>query len=140
MLFACCVIAHLVLAMVIPSPWWVPDLTLVGLVLSVGASPAQWLVLSGGAGLVTMVWAVRSSVPMFVGYLLIGFACRMAQRQWDASDLRIETGLVGASSLWLTLGAFWLDDLWSPLLLALMVVRTAVTCGAVPLVHHLASR
>jgi hypothetical protein len=87
-----------------------------------------------------MVWAVRSFHPMFAGYLLIGWTTQRAGRQWDATDLRIECGLAGAGSLLLTLGAFWLDDLWSPTLLLLMVVRTALTCSMVALVHHLAAR
>jgi hypothetical protein len=135
-----CSVAHLALAMVIPSPWWVPDLTLVGLVLAVTRRPSRWWLLSGAAGLLTMVWAVRSTGPIFAGYLLIGWAVRLAGRQWDATDLRIESGLVASASLVLTMGAFWLDDLWSPILLVFMGLRTALTCSMVPLVHHLAAR
>jgi len=140
LLLVCCVIAHLALAMVIPSPWWVPDLTLVGLVLAVGIWPARWWLLSAAAGLLTMVWAVRSIGQIFAGYLLIGWAVRLAGRQWDATDPRIESGLVGSASLVLTMGAFWLDDLWSPILLVFTGLRTALTCATVPLVHHLAAR
>ena len=139
MLLACCVIAHLALASMIPSPWWVPDMTLVGLVLSVVRAPTRWLALSGWAGLITVVWAVRFPGPIFTGYLLIGWTCQMLARQWDATDLRIECLLAAAGSLFLMAGALWLDDLWSPLLLVLTGVRTALTCGVVPLVHHLAA-
>ena len=140
MLLASCMIAHAALAMMSPSPWWVPDLTLVGLVLSVARFPSRWLALSGTAGLLTMAWAVRSFSPMFAGYLLIGWATRLAGCRWDVTDLRIESWLAGGGSLLLTLGAFWLDDQWSLVLLFLMVIRTALTCGAVALVHHLADR
>lgn len=136
---ACCMLAHLALAMVIPSPWWVPDLTLVGLVLAVTRRPTRWWLLSTAAGLLTMVWAARSAGQTIAGYLLIGWAVRLAGRQWDATDLRIEAGLVASASLMLTMGAFWLDDLWSPILLVFMGLRTALTCAMVPLVHHLAS-
>lgn len=135
-----CAAAHVALAMMSPSPWWVPDLTLVGLVLSVARFPSRWLVFSGAAGLLTMAWAVRSFSPLFAGYLLVGWATRTAGHRWDATDLRIEVWLAGGGSLLLTLGAFWLDDQRSPVLLLLMVVRTALTCSVVPLVHHLAAR
>lgn len=123
-----------------PSPWWVPDLTLVGLVLSVVRSPARWLALSGWAGLITMAWAVRFPGPILAGYLFIGWASQMLARQWHATDLRIECLLVAIGSLSLTLGTLWLDDLWSPVLLLLTGIRAALTCAAVPLVHHLAVR
>ena len=38
-LLAACWLTHALLAQAIPSPWWVPDVTLVGLVLSVTRSP-----------------------------------------------------------------------------------------------------
>ena len=140
MLLLICAAAHMALVLISPSPWWVPDLTLVGLVLSVARSPSRWPALSGAAGLLTMAWAVRSFTPMFVGYLLIGWVIRMAGHRWDATDLRIESWLAGGGSLLLTLGGFWLDDQWSPALLFLMVLRMALTCGAVVLVHHLVAR
>ena len=136
-LLAGCVTAHLSLASLSPSPWWVPDLTLVGLILSVVRAPTRWLTLSGWAGLLTVAWAVRFPGPIFTGYLLIGWGSHMAARQWDAADLRIECLLVAAGSCFLMLGTLWLDDLWSPWLLVLTGFRAALTCGAVPLVHHL---
>jgi hypothetical protein len=136
----CGVIAHLALAMVIPWPWAVPDLTLVGLVLGVTRSPSRWWLLSAAAGLLTMGWAVRSAGPVIAAYWLIGWAIRLAGRHWDATDVRIASGLVGGASLLLTLGAFWLDDVWSPVLLSFMVLRIALTCAMVPLIHSLAPR
>ena len=135
-----CATAHLALAAVSPSPWWVPDLTLAGLVLSVARAPTRWLALSGWAGFLTVGWAVRFPGQIFTGYLLIGWASQMVARQWDATDLRIECVLVAAGSLVLMLGMLWLADLWSPGLVVLSGFRAALTCGIVPLVHHLAAR
>ena len=139
-ILAWCLVAHVVLARLIASPWWVPDLTLVGLVLAVTRRPARWWLLSAVAGLLTMGWAVRSAGSIFAGYLLIGGAVRLAGHQWDATDLRIEAGLVGAASLMATLGTFWLGDVWSPLLLVFMGLHTALTCATVPLVHYVVGR
>lgn len=135
-----CSAAHLALAAASPSPWWVPDLTLVGLVLSVGRAPTRWLPLSIFAGLVTMVWAVRFPGQLFTTYLLIGWASQIVARHWDATDVRIECLHVAAGSLILMVGMVWLDDLWSPRLLVLTALRVALTCSVVPLVHHLAAR
>ena len=140
LVLASCMAAHLALANISRSPWWVPDLTLVGLVLSVVRSPTRWLSLSGWAGLITVVWAVRFPGPIFTGYLLVGWASQVVARQWDATDLRIECLLAAAGSFLLMLGMLWLDDAWSPLLLALTGLRAALTCGVVPLVHRLAAR
>lgn len=135
-----CSAAHLALAAASPSPWWVPDLTLVGLVLSTGRSPARWLPLSIFAGLVTMVWAVRFPAQLFTTYLLVGWASQIVVRHWDATDVRIECLHVAVGSLVLMVGMVWLDDLWSPRLLVLTGVRAAVTCGVVPLVHQMVAR
>ena len=140
MLLLICAAVHLALALISPSAWWVPDLTLVGLVLSVARFPSKWLLLSGVAGLLTSAWAVQSFSLMFAGYLLVGWATRIAGHRWDVTDVRIESWLAGGGSLLLTLAAFWLHDQWSPVLLFLMTVRTALTCSAVALVHPLAAK
>ena len=134
-----CAVAHLALAMISPSPWWVPDLTLVGLILSVGRAPARWLAFSVLAGLITAVWAVRFPGQLVAGYLLIGWVSQLLSRHWNAADLRIECLHAAAGSLFLMVGMLWLEDLWLLRLLLLTVLRAAVTCGAVPLVHRVAS-
>src|SRR3989338_5877258 len=134
-----CATAHLARAMISPSPWWVPDLTLVGLILSVGRAPARWLAFSVLAGLLTAVWAVRFPGQLVAGYLLIGWVSQLLSRHWDAADLRIECLYAAAGSLFLMVGMLWLSALWSGRLLAFKLFRAAVTCGAVPLVHHMAS-
>ena len=133
-----CAATQLALALASPSPWWVPDLTLVGLVLAVGRSPERWVAYSASAGLLMVAWAVRFPVQVFVGYFLIGWLSHVLSRHWDATDLRIECLLVAAGSLSLMVGMLWLEDLWSLRVLCLTAVRTAVTCGAVPVIHRMA--
>lgn len=137
--FVGCVIAHHALALASPTPWGVPDLTLVGLVLAVGRSPARWFAWSVFAGLITVVWAVRFSGQVFAGYLVMGLVSHLLSRHWDVTDLRIECLLVAAGSLCLMVGMLWLEDLWSLRVLLATVVRAAVTCGAVLGIHHVAS-
>ena len=135
-----CLIAHAVLARAVPSPWWVPDLTLVGLLLAVAKAPSRWLLLSVVAGLFTMVWAVRFPKQVFLSYVALGWVVQMLGRQWDATDPRVQVGMVGLASALLTLGGLWLDELWSFPLLGLSMVRVAMTLLAVPCVRHVTER
>ena len=138
--FAGCLGGHLLLANMVPSPWWVPDLTLVGLVLAGARAPRSWLLLSAVAALISIGWTVRWVVPVTMGYLAIGGVGSFVGRQWDATDRRIEGLLVAAASVWLTLGALWLEGLWSARLIALAGIHVAVTCVVVPLVHQVMAR
>lgn len=130
-----CLLAHVVIAELVPSSWWVPDLTLIGLVLSVGERPERWLVGSALAGLATMVWAIRFPVPVSVGYLAFGWAVQAAARQWDATDERVQYLLVLVASVLFTFGALWLHDRWTFMLVGLALVRVVMTCSALPLVR-----
>jgi hypothetical protein len=134
LILAGCLVAHALIALVVPSSWWVPDLTLVGLVLTVGKAPSQWCLLSGMAGLFTVAWAVRSSGPILVGYLLLGWIVHVLARHWDATDLRVQCLMSGIASLVMTFGALWLSGLWSLPLLGLASAHVAMTGLSVPLV------
>jgi hypothetical protein len=138
-LLLACLAAHAGLALAVPSPWWVPDLTVIGLVLSVRRHAGRWLLLSAISGWFAMAWAIRWSAPVFLGVLLAGAGVRAAGRHWDASDLRVELFLAGAACLLLDAGAFWLGWTWSVRLAGLALARTAVTCAALPLVRSLAA-
>ena len=132
MLFlAGCWLAHAMFAGLIPSPWWVPDLTLAGLVLAVGRAPSRWLILSGAAGLFTIVWAVRFPLQILIAYLVVGGVMRTLTRAWDAADSRVQSLTAGVASLAMTFGALWLDGLWSMAHLGLAGVHAAVTALAV---------
>ena len=131
------IIAHVLLAGAIASPWVVPNVTLVGLIISIARTPARWFALSVTAGVVLMAWAVRFPVQIFVCCLALGGTMRTLGRHWDATDLRVQTVMVGFASLALTAGALWLDDLGSLPLLGLAVAHIAVTILAVPCARYL---
>ena len=135
-----CLVAHGFLADIIPSPWWVPDVTLVGLVLAIERLPRCWLLFSATAGISMMAWAVRFPQPVFLGYLGFGGVVRLLARQVDANDLRIQCLMAGLASVVLSLGALWLDGLWSLPLLGLMSGRALLTAMTVPLVRRLLER
>ena len=131
---------HALIARAVSSPWWIPDLTLVGLVLAVARTPSRWLLLSAVAGICTMAWAGRFPQQTFLSYIVLGWVVQALGRQWDATDPRVQVGMVGLASALLTLGGLWLDELWLLPLLGLSMVRVALTILAVPCVRHLAER
>ncbi len=135
-----CLLVHAVMVQLIPWPWWVPDLTLVGLVLAVVRSPRRWLVLSGIAGLWTVLWAVRFHVPLLVGYLAVGWTAQALGRRWDAADAKVQLVLLGWAAAFMTFGSLWLHDLWSLPLAGLASAHVAMTCAALPLVRRIALR
>ena len=130
-------LAHVVVAGVAPSPWWAPNLTLVGLILAIVQTPTRWLLLSGVAGLWAMVWAIRFPVPILMSYLLLGWVAQVLARSWDVRDLRVQCVMAVIGSLITTLEALWLDDLWSLPLLGLLSVQVVVTTLALPCTRRL---
>ena len=130
-----CLVAHHVLALIVPSPWWVPDLTLVGLILAVTSTPRQWPLLSGLAGFLTMLWAIRNPQPVALAYGGLGGVVAWITRRLDASDVRVQCFIVGSAGLLLSLGALWFEDLWSLPLVGAMGIRIVMTTGMVPVVR-----
>ena len=135
-----CLLVHAVMVQLVPWPWWVPDVTLLGLIVAVGRSPGRWLVLSGIAGLWTVLWAVRFQAPLLAAYLAVGWTVQALGRRWDASDPAVQGVLVGWAASLMTVGALWLHDLWSVPVAALAGVHVGITCAALPLVRRMTAR
>ena len=131
--FVLCVLAHVVLAVSLPSPWLVPDLTLAGMVQAITVRPSRWFIVSVLAALAAMGWAIRFAVPVFAGYWLAGAAVRAVIGQWETPDVRLQCALTGAACACVTFGAVWLDGLWSWRIVAGALVHIAGTSCA-PLV------
>ena len=129
-LLAACLLTHALLAQVIPSPWWVPDITLVGLIISVTRAPSRWLLVSWVAGLFMLLWTLRHAVPLMVGAVAVGGVVRLLARNWDATDARVQYLVVGLAGCLMTFGAMWLDGCWSLPLFGLAVIHVALTCLA----------
>ena len=132
-----CLLAQAWLAHAIASPWWVPDLTVVGLMVAVTRTPHRWLPLSLVAGAATMVWMIRFAAPLLLGYVTFGWVLQVLITHWEISDWRLRSTLAALVSLLLTLTALWLDETWSLTLLALLLARAFLTALAVPVVQRL---
>lgn len=135
-----CLIAHELFARLIPSPWWVPDVTLVGVVLMTGSARRDWIVLVAVAGLVSSLWAIRVSGLIVMEYLLLGGILQLVARYWDVTDLRMQCVVSGMASAAMTGSLLWVDRLHSIPLLALASVHVAMTCLVVPVVRSLFER
>jgi len=138
--FAGCAFAHVLVAYASSLPWWVPDLTLIGLIMIVTQVPSQWLLLSALAGMWMNLWAVRFPGQILLGYVGVGWLVQILSRSWDTTDLRIQCVCVFVSSFLLTLWMVWLDHLWTLAVLGWSVVRIVVTVLAVPLVRRMVVR
>lgn len=107
-----CLLLHALLVQVLASPWWVPNLTLGGVVLAVGRTPRRWLLWSGIAALWMTVWAVRSPWVVFLGYLGCGWMVSRLSQAWDTTDPRLQGLIAGVASLFITGVELWMDQVW----------------------------
>ena len=130
-----CMPLHLLLAILMPSPWWVPDLTMAGLVFAIVDTPRQWLIGSIFAAAFTMVWAVRDILPLFAGWLILGGAIRWAIGQWDIEEPHLQAACIVFASLAMSSTALWLADLWSLEGVGWLLVRAVMTLMAVLLLQ-----
>ncbi len=135
MSFAICVAAHVVLVQIVGSPWWVPNLTLVGLVLSVAAFPSRWFWLSAIAGWVMMLWTIRYSGLVMATFLVVGWVVRVLARHWDVTNVHVQRWVVGGASVVIAGGALWSEQLWSLWLLGALCVHVVLTIAAVSLLR-----
>lgn len=126
------ILAHLVIARWVASPWWAPDLTLIGLTLAIGRAPERWWSFAILAGLITMPWAVRFPSQIFAGYLACGWLVRVMGNRWDLTDRRVQWAAVCLATGLMRLWGCWLENLWSPPVLGLACLQTTVTGLSVP--------
>ena len=129
------VLLHLVIATGIGLSWWVPDLTLVGLILAITTTPRQWLIVSAFAGFAMTVWATRYLVATFTVYIVVGWLLCQFERRWDASSINVQCVLALIASLIVTLNWLWLDGLWNLYIIAHALVRAVLTALCLPLVR-----
>ena len=105
--------AHALLARVVPVPWGVPNLTLIGLVQASGSAPRRWLPFSLIAGCSAAMWAARAAGPLLLSYLLIGALMKGISGQLDTLEPRAQALLAAGLCVPLTAGWVWLDGHWS---------------------------
>ena len=134
-----CLLAHWLLARFVPWPWWVPNLTLAGLMLAIVKRPGQWLPLALVAGFFASLWTVRASGGILVSYLAAGALMQAMARRWDLEHGRVQWWLAGAGTFVFSLAVIWLEAIPVLPVLGLVIGHAAVTCAALPLARRLAA-
>ena len=122
-----CWIVQLVLAQAMPSPWWVPDLIVAGLIVAVIRQPSRWMTLSVMASLCQALWALRAPGQLMGSYLAVGGVTAVVHTRWDLTDRRLQLLLVMAASVMMTGVGFWLDEVWSAPIIAAALLRLGLT-------------
>ncbi|PIQ84805.1 MAG: hypothetical protein COV75_00295 [Candidatus Omnitrophica bacterium CG11_big_fil_rev_8_21_14_0_20_63_9] len=136
--FAAVLGAHWVLAQLMPSPWWVPNLTIGALVLWTGRWPSRWWLFAVCAGWWMMVATVREPGAALIGCVLIASATRVAVRQFDWDDPYLPEICVVLGTAALTLSTLWTEHVASPTVLALALLHVCLTTLTVPLLRRVA--
>jgi len=132
-----CLFLHWLLARFMPSPWWVPNLTLAGLILAVVRRPGQWLLLALAAGFFASIWTVRASGGVIFEYLLLGWCVHLIARRWDVSDPRMQCWLVGVAAFGFTLATIWIEAIRALPVFWPALGHAALTCAMIPMVRRL---
>ena len=131
-----CLAAHALLSGSLPSPWWVPNLTLIGLVRSIGRTPRRWMSYAMVAGVITTAWAIRDATAGLLAYAIVGWLTWSLSRRWDITDRRVQCLLAGFASAVLACGSLWCDALsslavWRSALLHILVTTSAAWLVAI---------
>lgn len=131
-----CVFVHGLLANFASSGFWVPQLTLVGLVISILRYPKGWLLLSLLTALVANTWTIRLAYAVCMMVLALGFSVQWIIRRWDVNEMMLQILLVVLAVVLFDLGMVWLEDSWSWAQLGSVLLNTIVTAlAAVPLLR-----
>ncbi len=120
-------LAHHLVAQLATSPWWVPNFTLVGLVLAVLRRPARWLGYSVVAGLWDLVWLVRSAPAFLVTMVAIAWLVHRVAERWDVQDPRVPWVTVAVASAVQIATQLWWGELWSWSIIGYASVHVAMT-------------
>lgn len=136
-ILAACWFAHVVISALMSSPWWVPNVTLVGWVMAIGRAPNSWGLCSLMAAMAALLWLIRWTHPIVIGYLALGWMLSLLARRWDLTDERVFILIVAATSTAATLGLLWLEELRSWPVLGLALAQILVTTMSAVVIRRL---
>jgi hypothetical protein len=121
----------------VASPWWVPDVTLVAVMLVIASAPDGWWLPSAIAGLLTMGWMIQAPALPLVWYLALGLGVSLGSGFWDLGDRRIQLVAIGiAEGVWLSLHV-WFQDVAVLPLAGWLLLHVGITLLSVPMMRRL---
>ena len=131
---------HLAAGRFLPSPWLVPDLTLIGVVLVVARLPGKAL----GSGMLVAAMMIMGTWRHVwidtVLYLGAGLLVGSAATRWDVTDRSVQLAMV--AGLETSFAVVWLiaGNQISPTALLLVIAKVGATAACLPLARALVWR
>jgi len=126
---------HLALGRWVPSPWFMPDLTVTGMVLAILLLPERPVSPAILSGALTMLFSVPHSLAAGVMYPLVGGLVKYAAHQWDLSQPRRQRAVVVAAQALLLFLTVPLRTRWTGELFWLSLVHLSLTALCVPVIR-----
>jgi len=131
------VFVQLILGRWLPSPWLVPDLTLVGVLLVMARMPQHSLGPALMAGLLVMAVTVQQSLVVGLAYVGAGGLMRLLSSWWDLADPFLQPMALALAEAFLLVIWFLLGVPITLGLLLLGGLRLLVTVASLLLVRLL---
>ena len=123
--------AHFTLAQLLPTPWWTPNLTVIGLLFATVRKPQHWWLWAALCGTGLALGMVRFPVWMIAASAALAYGFQWCTRRWNANeDWHVQALMVLAGTLGMMLFLFWLDGAWSLKLLRPLAEHLAATLAA----------
>jgi len=89
------VLSHIAIGRWVPSPWLVPDLTMLSVAVLILRLPGHPLTPAWLAGVAAMTLAVHHPLWMGMAYLSAGAAVKWMAHQWEVADPSRERLVIG---------------------------------------------
>lgn len=130
LLFGCSVLLTSALSRYAPTPWLVPDLALISLVIGMThwarRLDGPWLLASAMMG----IMAPRHPLAVCLGYLLVGEGIAWVMKRWDSRARGVLLVLLAAGET-LLVGWWWCVDRMTPTwaMLGWAMARVLITCA-----------
>lgn len=126
---------HLALGRWIPSPWFMPDLTVTGMVLAILLLPDRPISPAIISGALMMLCSVAHPLAVGVMYPIVGGLVKYAAGQWDLSQPQRQRAVVVAAQALLLFLTTPLHSRLTGELLWLSLVHLFLTALCVPVVR-----
>ncbi len=124
----CGAVSHLLVGRWVNSPWLMPDLTLVGMMLAMGRFPEQAWRIAGLSGWFAMIGSVRQPGLVGFAYAGAGGLARWIATRWDVSRPAVQLLAVGLTEGFILIVTLCVESTRSPLVQAGLRLTPAL-CG-----------
>jgi hypothetical protein len=128
MIVAACL--QMCLNLVVPSPWWAPDLVLASMVHRVLRRPAEWILPAAVSSVWYGIWAVRAAAQVMLACFVLAGVLSIAAGHVETEERRVQGWMTGIGCMAMRSWALWAEAHWSLPLAGLVVVQGVLTAAA----------